>query len=313
MQKILNQASYVLLGVLIFTVTESRADTVVANAFSTSYSGEFQSYAFDPSTGIYYNRQGFDGGATVSTYSTDAALSQNAPAGSVTLQGGGFYGTYFAVSDGHLFGRADSTSNLVNEWNATTGALLATGTIPNFGGQNGTDTFDWGGYSGVNWLQDSTGLYTLGHIPGGTSWSINKMDANLNIVSTQTFTAATLGYAFVINGELFTSSSFESNVVNQVLDLASGTVTAVSFEITNLGGLYLSNTAYDPIRDRLYLLNSNGTTLFSIDDASGQFHAGSVPEPASVVLLGLGVIAMLAYERRRRRDQRGRNKLPTVI
>ena len=63
----------------------------------------------------------------------------------------------------------------------------------------GGGTFDWGGFTAVNWLQDSTGLYTLGRVPGGDVWSIHEMGADLNVVSTRTFTAATLGYAFMIN------------------------------------------------------------------------------------------------------------------
>lgn len=295
------------LGVIVLMVSaaETRAEMVDANFFSKAYPNDpFQAFAFDPTTGTYYNRANYNSGGLLSSYGSATALAANTPSRTVALQGGGFTGTYFAVRDGHVYGRADSTSNAVAEWDATTGLLLATGTIPDFGGANRTDTFDWGGYTGSNWLQDTTGLYTLGHVPGGSLWSIHKMGADLNILSTRTFTADTLGYAFLIGGTLFTAPTFGTNVVDRAIDLATGTITPVSFAIRDLGIPYISNALYDPSRDRLYLQNPSTSTLYSIDSASQAFRVGAqaVPEPASLALLGLGAVAMLGYLRRRGPD-----------
>jgi autoaggregation protein RapA/B/C len=252
MRSIPRRGRCALFGALVLFAAEARADMIDAEVFSTAYAGDrFQSYAFDPATGTYHDRANYSGGAMISTYGSESALAANTPSGTVTLQGGGFYGTYFAVSGGHIYGRADNSTNEVVKWSATTGAIEARGAIPDFGGGNGADSFDWGGFTAVNWLQDSTGLYTLGHVPGGDVWSIHRMDADLNVVSTRTFTATALGYAFMIGGELFTSSSFDSNVVDRVIDFATGAVAPVDFRINNLGAAYVSNALYDPIRDRL--------------------------------------------------------------
>ena len=77
---------------------------------------------------------------------------------------------------------------------ANTGSILETrASIPGMGGSNGAHTFNWGGFSGVNWMNNSTGLYLMGRNSAGTDWQINTMTPGdlSTIASTATFTPPT--------------------------------------------------------------------------------------------------------------------------
>jgi len=291
------------MGLAILACAECRGSVVDATIFSSAYpNGGFHAYSFDASTESYYHRTGADGGyPEISVYNSDAALASNSPSRTVTPQGDTFSGTYFAVRDGRIYGYS-YLSNNVNKWNATTGAIEATRPIGDF---NLEPSFDSGGFSFVDLLQDSTGLYVLGHTAGVDSWSILQVDADLNIIATRSFTADSLGFAFMLNGKLFTSPNIIfSTVVTQVLDFATGTIEPVSYPINFVpGGVlpYITNTAYDPTRDRLYIYNTGDAKLYSIAHASAAFGTNAVPEPSTFATAGIASLASLIYGWRRRK------------
>jgi sugar lactone lactonase YvrE len=260
--------------------------TVNFNVFSTAFPGNgsfgFYEFSMDPVTGYYYARAGLGPGAgsgLISVYSGAAALATNTPSSTVALSNGGFYGTYFAVQNGVLFGRADQNTSAISSWNAVTGAVIASSSIPNMCGTNVSCTFDWGGLSGVNWMQDSTGLYVLG-TDDSSGWQVDLMNADLSVANTQFIYPAgnELGYGFFIKGNLFTADEFEVNTVTSDFNFQTGIDQTVSYTLNGIGNPYgyFSNTLYDPILDRLYIWNTENSTLYSADNASQQFGVSSV-------------------------------------
>jgi sugar lactone lactonase YvrE len=250
--------------------------TVTFNVFSTAFTTSNSWYAFsmDPVTGYYYARPGYCcGSSTVSIYPGPAALATNTPSSTVVLANGGFQGTYFTVQNGVLFGRADTNTSAISSWNTVTGAIISSTVIPNM---CGACTFDWGGASGVNWMQDSTGMYVLGGDNSTNQWQVDLMNTDLSVATTQFISPLNneLGYGFFIKGQLFTADYFYSNIITSELNFQTGVSQQVSYTLTGIdqgNGDYISSTFYDPTIDRLYIWNTDDGTLYSADNASQQF------------------------------------------
>lgn len=271
-----------LLSAVAASATPIMVDTVRTAGFMSGLAG----VAVDESTGKFYKHNGYSGGSSVLVYANAAAFDANTPMSTITLGGGGFYGTYFEVSNGKIFGRIGSSNTAVARWDATTGVRdLSKASFPGMGGANGPDTFNWGGYSGVNWMQDQTGLYVLGHNTGSTVWQLNKMDANLNVLSTLTANLGTLGYAFLVNGNLFASSSVDSNVISKSLNLATGTLSTVDFLLSAPTGQNWANVSYDHSTDTLLLNSYSRYSFYQISNASAQFGTGPMLTSASANLV----------------------------
>ncbi len=294
--------------------------SVSPNAFASitatavrSAGNPFFSMSTDPATGKFYSRNGYSGEPAITEYSNAAAFEAGVSSGAINLSPGSYFGTYFAANNGNLFARTNNNVGAhVGRWDATTGAQEASGSIPDMGGINAQHTFNWGGFSGVNWLQDSTGLYVFGKQETGDVWQLNRMDQNLNVVDTWTFAEDTLGFAFLINGHLFTGDSYDTLFVSNVLDLGTGLRTATSIDFTGapLFG-YWSNMFYDPVGDALYLHNA-GENIYKVADAAEQFGVAAsdaVPEPWSLLVWGgLAGVAVIVARRpgRRLANDRGR-------
>jgi sugar lactone lactonase YvrE len=257
-------------------------ETITFNVFSTAFTSGglgFYGFAMDPVTGYYYARAGYGGSGSVSIYPGPAALATNTPSSTVVLANGGFQGTYFTVQNGVLFGRADTNTSAISSWNTVTGAIISSSVIPNMCGTNGSCTFNWGGYSGVNWMQDSTGLYVLGVDDSMSEWQVNLMNTDLSVATTQFISPVNneLGYGFFIKGQLFTGDSYDATTITSDFNVQTGVDQAVSYTLTGIGsGLewipyYFSNAFYDPTIDRVYIWNTSNGILYSADNASQQF------------------------------------------
>ncbi|HTU41079.1 MAG TPA: SBBP repeat-containing protein [Candidatus Aquilonibacter sp.] len=257
----------------------------------------------DPVTGYYYARASYGpgfGSGSVSIYPGPAALATNTASSTVALANGGFYGTYFTVQNGILFGRSDENTSAVSSWNAVTGALISSSAIPNMCGTNGSCTFEWGGFSGVNWMEDSTGLYVLG-TDDSNGWQIDLMNTDLSVANTQVIYPPdnALGDGFVIKGHLFTGDEFYENTINSDFNFQTGIDQSVSYTLagttdTNTG-YYLSDVFYDPTIDRLYIWNTETGVLYSTDEASQQFGINSVINFGSLNVGTAATVQTLTY------------------
>ncbi len=267
--------------VLFLTMAVSVSLTTTALAATTNINVQFVRMApsffmattMDPSTGKFYTRVNFGGGnnGLLTVYDTAADYESDVSSGTVQLAGGGFWGTYFAARGGKIYGRASRFGSSVARWDAVTGTReLDVASIPNMGGTNFRHTFNWGGFSGVNWMQDGNNLILMGKNLSGSVWQVNRMDAALGIVQTVTINADSLGYGFVINGHLFTGDSYNSNHVGNQVNVGDGTQTAVDIDLLALiGSIYMSNTFFNPASDTLYLHSSG--LIYKVTDAANKF------------------------------------------
>lgn len=272
-------------------------------AVTTSNSG-FGNIAVDPVTGKVYKRSDFLA-SSVSVYANAVAFAAGTVSSTINLAVP-IYGTYFAVNNGQLFARTSSETTAVATFSTSTGAVTSTlAGYAGMGGENGSDTFNWGGYSGVNFMQDSTGMYVMGGVAADNNWQVRKLGAGLASTSTYTTSGVnSLGYGFIINGILFTSDNYYSGTVTTAINLSTGVVTAVNDPLVGLGsGFYMSDFSYDYVSDTLYAMNTNNATFYKASNASVQFNAplaAEVPEPGSVMLMGLGIAGLMLARRKQR-------------
>jgi autoaggregation protein RapA/B/C len=248
---------------------EAQADVV--RPFLDHY--ELQGVAIDPLTGKYYvsSGHGFPDGSTVSIYDNAAAFEADNASGAISLgdYDKGEYdigGTYFSVRGGEIIGRTNEArgeedpfpdQTYLAKWDAADGSLDQKGDpIPGLIGKNGAGTFDWGGYTAVNTMQDSTGIYVVGRIDDAT-WQVSKIDPDtLNPIESKTFAAGGLGYGFAVDGTFFFGDSSSSEHIGTAFDFETGVKTAVDVNIAIPGDDLITNVVYDSAADNLYITNT---------------------------------------------------------
>ena len=262
----------------------------------SSISGHVGS-AYDASTGKYYEGKHFS--PLINVFNSKADYDSNTISTTITLQNNTTGSSYFEVMDGKIYARSDGTSSSISVWDANTGVKEMSTSIASMGGSNGTHTFNWGGYSGVNFMEDQGNLYLMGkNITGG--WQINKLDSSLNILSTSQYNKETLGYSFIINNTLFSSDSYDSNHINSAMNLLTNTEAIVDFTLEGMSSLYMTNVNYDSVSDTLYLHDYSGGDVFTLDNASIAFSVNAVPVPAAVWLFGSGLLGLIGLTKRKK-------------
>lgn len=252
--------------------------------------------AIDRLTGKYYLKESYQDGTPLHAYDSAADLAALSASSTVTPA---TFGPYFAVHNNRILGRPSDSSTQVASYDMSGGMITST-SIPGTIGTNGSGTFDWGGFSGMNWFSDSTGLYNL----GGTAtnqWLLTKLDSDLNILEQQSVPHSGDGFAFMVDGKLFIGDDYNDPTVDYMFDTATATGATVSHSIAGLGGalpLYITNTTYDPFQDRLYV-QSGGQMYLSESGLANALGIAAVPEPGSVGVLAILGVATIVRRRKR--------------
>ena len=259
---------------------ETQADVV--RPFMDHY--ELQGVAVDPQTGKFYvsSGHGFPDDSMVYIYDNAAAFEADNASGAISL---GEYdlgeydvgGTYFSVRGGEIIGRTNEVrgegpfpdQTYLAKWDAADGSLDQRGDpIPGLIGENGAGTFDWGGFTAINTMQDSTGIYVVGRIDD-VSWQVSKIDPDtLNPIESKTFAAGGLGYGFAVDGTFFFGDSFGSEHIGTAFDFETGVKTAIDVNIAISGDDSITNVVYDAAADSIYITNSETDEISVVHNIS---------------------------------------------
>ncbi len=278
--------------------------TFFSNAHQQSYL--FNGFGRDRSTGRFYKTAHYVG-QDLTSYGNLSDFA-NDTAGSTVGLGDFRYGTYGVVRNGKYFMRSGSNPNgtQVARFDATTGMVEAYGNFSGYGGVNGPDTFDWGGYSAFNMFDDPSGLFMIGRDLAGNQ-RVTKIDNNFNILSSAIIgdypNDSPLGFAFNVRGQLFVGDDFYVPTINRRIDLATGNMTSVNINLTGITNFpYISHAWYDDLADRLYVTSAGtGSNVaqetYYLDGAASALEV--VPEPGSILAIGAGLASVLLRRRRK--------------
>lgn len=299
-------------------ISASQAATTTA-VFLRMSATQWAGVTVDPLTGVAYERQGYGPTApgAVDTpqllaYSSAHDFEQGNQAFTATTATT-LFGTYLAALDGSIYGRTSSQGSYpgdaqFSKFSATTGAVQATINMSLMSGENGADTFDWGGFSGVNAIPTASSLFVFGGDEPTNLWRLTSVDADLNQLDSFAFALGSHpGFAFAIGNYVFFNDGYRSGKITSRLDTITRQIVPVDYTITlALGVPYWDNAFYDSGSDALYLHNTATWSFYKVSDASDFFEVRSVPEPSSVLLLAAGLAVLAPWARRRHPGSAGR-------
>ena len=201
--------------------------------FVTNTKARHDGTAFDAATGKYYASGYYSGNVVLDVFDNLAAFESNTVSSTLALSGVTQSSTYFEVMNGVVYRRNDGNSISFSSFDATTGQRLNTNALATMGGANGSQTFNWGGYSGVNFMSDNADLYLFGKNTS-SNWQLNRMNTDLSVAQTFQFNANSLGFGFVANNHFFSGSSFGQPVINQMMDLTMITIVRLTHYISQI-------------------------------------------------------------------------------
>lgn len=286
--------------VFLFLFALASIQAVTVNATYVVYNDSLDSIMYDNVTGKFHGKTWGEANCTAISFANATTLASNSPYHTGGIGNNSSYNTNFEANNGKIFGQYGGyNSYTIGRWNAETKALEATTTFPN---TDGTNYFNWTSATNVNVFFDGLNLYALTGDSLSTSWRLTKFDQNLNALGSQVFADSSMGHAFMMNGKLFTSNSYDNFLFNQVLDFTTGSYTAVNYQLSpNMnegaaGGNYITDSAYNASQDALYF--SRWGYIYRVDNASVAFNAPAgtpVPEPGTwaCLLISGAVICFL--------------------
>ena len=268
--------------------------------------------AVDATTGAAYETTNYFP-RPITTYINAAAFESGAASGTLPSYAEA-YGNYFAANNGYLYARttssvgypSDAQISKISSW---TGSAVSTVTIPGMGGVNGSDTFDWGGFSSVNAMNGGSSLLVVGGVGSSTDWTIATYDYNLNYQHSVTVSPSTgqFGFAFAIGNYVFFGDTYSNGQISTRINAQTGQTDAVDFRLTGFSNNYqsLQDLSYDQLNDVLYMKNAAGQAFYKVTGASSIFGVPSVssipsvPIPSALSLFASGLFGLLLQARRR--------------
>jgi hypothetical protein len=289
--------------IICFFISNVSATLITSSSVSTG-SNFHAGTAYDASTNKYYRRSFY---GNFSEFDDLASFDSNSPSRTFSLSTL-THGSYFEVKNGVVYSRTSNSNTSVASFDVTDGSIIDTAVMPNVQGSNGSSGgFQWGGYSSVNFMADGDDLYNLGR--DGSDWFLTSLNDDLTVKSSiNTGITSQLGYAFVMNGNLFTAPSYYANSIDGKYNILADTYESVSFSLSSLvGSIYMTNYDYVAETDTLYASNYYGSR-HAVQNASTQFGAESaeifgaesaeIPEPSVIALMGLGVFGLGLFRRK---------------
>jgi hypothetical protein len=296
------------------SISSQASATVITGTDLTATFGpyNYRSIAVDPVTGKAYMTKGYDHQG-VTAFASTSALESNTASSDLAIN---HYGTYLAAYNGSLYMHTGSPSSLqVSKLSATTGAVevskTVTGGMGSFnsaGAYPGADSFNWGGYSVLNPMSDGSKLYIVGGMAGTNKWGIATFDYQLNQEKLVSFDLRdnTAGFAFAVNGFVFFGDWYNDYHISRRVEAATGIIENVDITLAGMGPkpgypVYMTGITYDSLHDTLYSNYYFQGNVGKATHVASQLGVSSnnVPEPSSIGLLGLGLLALAGITRRR--------------
>lgn len=278
----------------LLAASTAQAATLSTEVFTLPSSRPFLSAAIDNSNGEFYLRETQSAGNYSVFSSVDAYLGGAEALRSFRSDN---LGTYVAAADGELITRTPGrTSPGVQRVDGSTGDVIdVRDDIEGLGPENLVHSLGWGGDTAVNVLNSGSDLFVLSRQDVSNNFQIETLNADLSSAGSITFERDVVGFVFAIGDFVFGGDNFRSGRIDFAVDVTTGRLTEVDYDLGFETNVFISNTFYDDANDTVYFLNANGEErrLVGASGALGADLVGEVPLPAAAFLfapLALGFL-----------------------
>lgn len=290
---------FVVALVFLLSTPVSAAFMSVKSDLTTAHSG----VSHDPVTGKFYQSDSYFNDQ-IRVFANEADFRNNIVEKTLNIAQ---RGTYFEVIGGKFYTRNTTNTASIAVFDAETGTLLQASNVGQLNPINGSGGFNWGGYSSMNFIADGLDLYLFGKSTISTEYLLLKMNQSDlsvdSVIATGMFNS--LGYAAMVNGVLFASTSYHLTQFDYRFDLDQSTLSNINFDFSldSANFAYLTHLNYVQESDTLYLNDYNSRKTFELANASQSLNApikrvvNSVPAPASLAIFAFALLVIRRFKR----------------